>query len=114
MECQAGRLTSVWQKFGGAQSSKVLEAKISTLHLLSTAPDLKKLRPGQAVGRFSSVVKKGSKSNRVAEATKLRKSNGTARSQLPPSKIGEQAETAHRRLCTRGRKLQIGAATLSD
>ena len=34
--------------------------------------------------------KKGSKKSAVAEATKLRKSNGTARSQLPPSKIGNK------------------------
>ncbi len=100
-ECQAGRLTSVWQKFGGAQSSKVLEAKISTLYLLSTAPDLKKVETLAGGGKvLIGGKKKGIEEITVAEATKLRKSNGIAKEPTPAEQDREQAETAHRRLCT--------------
>lgn len=100
-ECQAGRLTSVWQKFGGARSSKVLEAKISTLYLLSTAPDLRKVETLASGGKVLVAGKrKGIEEITVADATKLRRSNGSFQEPTPAEQDREQAATAHRRLST--------------
>jgi hypothetical protein len=100
-EPQAGRLVSVWQKFGGARSSKVLQSRISTLYLLSTAPDLRKVETLANGGKvLIGGKKKGIDEITVAEATKLRKSNGTTKEPTPVEQDREQAESAHRRLCT--------------
>jgi hypothetical protein len=100
-EAQGWRLVSVWQKFGNAKSTKVLEAKISALYLLSTAPDLRKVETLASGGKvLIGGKKKGIEEITVAEATKLRKSNGSFQEPSPAEQDRVQAETAHRHLCT--------------
>jgi hypothetical protein len=100
-EAQGWRLVSVWQKFGNSKSTKVLEAKISALYLLSTAPDLKKVETLASGGKvLIGGKKKGIEEITVAEATKLRKSNGSFQEPSLAEQDREQAESAHRHLCT--------------
>lgn len=100
-EPQAWRLVSVWQKFGGSKSSKVLESKISTLYLLSTAPDLKKVETLAAGGKVLVGGKRKSIDEiTVAEATKLKKCSGSMPEPTQSERDRELAETAHRQICT--------------
>lgn len=113
-EPQAWRLVSVWQKFGGSKSSKVLESKISTLYLLSTAPDLKKVETLAAGGKVLIGGKRKSIDEiTVAEATKLKKSSGTLPEPTPSERDRELAEMAHRQLCTLAESLVDWCTDLS-
>lgn len=96
-EMQASRLIALHRKFGGAGSSKVLEAKPSVLYLLATAKDLDKVEMLAGGGKvLVSGKRKSIDQLKVEDAIKLRESSKKPQPEPTDADIDkERAATAY-------------------
>ena len=96
-EMQASRLIALYRKFGGAGSSKVLEAKPSVLYLLATAKDLDKVEKLAGGGKVLVSGKlKSIDELKVEDAIKLRESSKKSLPEPTDADIDKKrAETAY-------------------